>query len=338
MTDNSSQSTSTLSASPIASIASTPSTASTDEQNQKATEEIDICSNYGNNKKLTFTTLTTMEKMNWPLKWDGWCLWDSHPFTTIPIPILRKDPLDDPNVFRIKDAVGWFCSPNCMKAYLLWLGGAHAYETLSQMRVILRNVLGIDQDYPQAPPREKLSVFHPSGPEKGMSIEEFRKGHIFKQYFIKCAPFIINSIVVQECPSQISQTNVRQSSTTSTSTSASTHPAHSNHSTHSTHSHHATHSTHPAHSLHQQQVQQVVPAGQTTFDEFYATYRATHGPPPALTNPTGKPKRTKTQSAQSAQSAQSVPLITDVVTDGDPSTTSPNGPSKKKSKTRVKKN
>ena len=314
-----------------------------EKSSTKICEEVDICSNYANNKKLSFTTITTMEKMQWPLKWDGWCLWDSHPFKSIPIPILRKNPLDDPNIYRISDAVGWFCSPNCMKAYLVWLGGAHAWDTLMQMKVILRNVLGIDHEYAKAPPREKLSVFHPEGPHKGVTIDEFRKGHIFKQSFIKSAPFIINSIVTQECPPIPNQTNYRQTlalaSSSTPSTSSSTIP--SSNSTIAPSN--ATPSSTPTSATSQATTPHSTPMGQTTFDLFYATYRAQHGPPPSLTNPTGKPKRAKPttnrnqtqQQQQQQQQQQPTPLITDVVPESNSTTST--SPVKKKSKTRVKK-
>jgi hypothetical protein len=305
-----------------------------EKSSTKICEEVDICSNYANNKKLSFNTITTMEKMQWPMKWEGWCLWDSHPFTSIPIPILRKNPLDDPNIYRISDAVGWFCSPNCMKAYLVWLGGAHAWDTLMQMKVILRNVLGIDHEYAKAPPREKLSVFHPEGPNKGMTIDEFRKGHIFKQSFIKSAPFIINSIVTQECPPIPNQSNYRQTlaiaSSNNTNNTNNTNNSSSTSSTSPviTPTPTSTTTATPNTSSH------TTPMGQTTFDLFYATYRAQHGPPPSLTNPTGKPKRSKPPTNRN-QPSQQTPLITDVVSESN--STSSTSPVKKKSKTRVKK-
>lgn len=267
-------------------------------------DEVDLCSNFGTatSKKVSFKRLVP-ESLKWPEKWDGWCSWCSHPFDTIPIPCVRKDPLGNPDIVRVSDAIAWFCSPNCMKAYLMWTGTAHSYETLMHMKVILRRVLGIDQEYGAAHPREKLYCFHPGGPKKGLSIQDFRMGHIFKQVFIKTPPLIICSMVTQETD-PVPYQNIR------TSLAMAVQPQLQRINNRPT----------PPNIVNDQsqsfdtimvptastQIDQVPsPTPNAPFDSYYAINRLTNGPPPPLTNPSQpKAKRRTTKKTAIDEIAQ----------------------------------
>ena len=254
-------------------------------------DEVDFCSNFGTatSKKVSFKRLVP-ESLKWPEKWDGWCSWCSHPFDTIPIPCVRKDPLGNPDIVRVSDAIAWFCSPNCMKAYLMWIGTAHSYETLMHMKVILRRVLGIDQEYGAAHPREKLYCFHPGGPKKGLSIHDFRMGHIFKQVFIKIPPLIICSMVTQETDPvpyqnirtslamavqpQLQRINNRPISNTNATTDQTQSSDYS-----------INHDPCLISTTISTMEQVPSPTPNAPFDSYYAINRMTNGPPPPLTNP-----------------------------------------------------
>lgn len=271
-------------------------------------EEIDTCSNFTHgNKKIVYRRFTP-ESVNWPKTWSGCCLNDGHPFDSIPIPVVRKDPLGNPNVIRRTDFVGWFCSPNCMKYYLLRIGNPRAFETLMHMKIILRQYLGIDEEYAPAHPIEMLDKYHPMGPEYGLTIEQYRAAHIFKQAFIKTPPMIVNSIVIQECEpfrnqfiknsllfaatanlasqqhqSKIDDQNGIESSSTSKQQQ------------------HVT-DVDPEIVIQNREPDPVIPKEVaqpvTLFDEFYQKYTEQHGPPPPLTNPTGKPKKPRASPAK----------------------------------------
>lgn len=284
-----------------------------EENEAEPGDEVDICSHFSGNsqssnaKKVLYTKL---KDLKWPIKWDGWCGWDCHPFDGIPIPIVRRDPLGNPDKVVISDAQSWFCSPNCMKAYLMWLGTAHAYETLSQMKVVLRNFLGIDQEYAAALPREMLYCFHPHGPQFGLSITDFRKGHLLKQIFVKPAPLIINTMLFQEYDSvtqqklkhkkavqmkQMNQMNQTSQSTGSQGTPLSAACAIGAISSSSF----LPTQTNETHFAESNQLSFIpIPIPQSTpitspFDAFYLVNRLNNGPPPAQTNPTGRPKRSR---------------------------------------------
>ena len=100
-----------------------------------------------------------------------YCLNDQQPFHRIPLPL----PLSYNAKTKIFGIMGKFCSPGCLKRYILHRRGLPLplNKLLSLMTTMMVVVYNIKEEIIAAPPLELLSI-HCSGGKGGYSLAEYR--------------------------------------------------------------------------------------------------------------------------------------------------------------------
>lgn len=98
------------------------------------------------------------------------CWWDCNPFDDT---LSYKLPVGYNRKRRQLDLIGHFCSPNCVKAFIIH-ESPNKWQRLDWFRTYCRKYLGVTTHVQQAPYRYKLKMFLGD-----LSITEFRKDFIY---------------------------------------------------------------------------------------------------------------------------------------------------------------
>jgi hypothetical protein len=134
--------------------------------NVKTTNGIDLKERKTLMSKMNFVEFTKDGK-TWTPTTEIYCMWDMHPFKSIPIGIPHKYVKGKFKVF------GCFCSFNCALAFLLKLDGYDVWHRYSLLHKLYRKIYGIDKVIKVA---DSIMTIVKWGGHK--TIEEYRRDNL----------------------------------------------------------------------------------------------------------------------------------------------------------------
>lgn len=134
----------------------------------------------------------------WPTHTDAWCLNDSHPFSTIPIPIPRKYD----GIRNLYYVFGNFCSVNCAKTYIIEHEPNISSHRMLLFNQMIRRVFNIHQPVKPAPPRYRLKAYLGD-----LDILSYRNNFTHITSIILEPPFLPSTIIIANKAKEVRITN-----------------------------------------------------------------------------------------------------------------------------------